>query len=165
MQRANWFHVAPEGAKALGAVHHYVTQGTNLPAQLIHLVFLRVSQINGCAYCIDLHARDLQKGGMSVDKLLLVPVWHEAAYLFSDQERAALAWAEEVTRVGETHASDEAYAAEAAAFGEKDLVDLTITIAAMNAFNRMGISFRLKPAAKAGAASPASSAGTAQNRV
>lgn len=116
---------------------------------LIHLVFLRVSQINGCAHCIDLHSRDLIKEGMSVDKLLLVPVWHEAQYLFSDQERAALAWAEEVTRVSETHVSDEAYAAASAVFAEKDLVDLTAAIAAMNAFNRMGVSFRLRPAAKA----------------
>lgn len=149
MSRTNWFQASPEGAKALGAVHHFVTTGTNLPSLLVHLVFLRVSQINGCAYCIDLHSRDLLKEGMSVDKLLLVPVWHEAAYLFTDQERAALAWSEEVTRVSETHASDEAYAAASAAFGAKDLVDLTITIAAMNAFNRMGISFRLKPLAKA----------------
>ncbi|MDT1858053.1 carboxymuconolactone decarboxylase family protein, partial [Acinetobacter baumannii] len=81
--------------------------------------------------------------------LLLVPVWHEAAYLFSEQERAALAWSEEVTRVSETHVSDEAYAAASAAFGPRDLADLTIAIAAMNAFNRMGVSFRLKPAAKA----------------
>ncbi|ANI54379.1 alkylhydroperoxidase [Pseudomonas sp. DR 5-09] len=79
----------------------------------------------------------------------MVPVWHEAAYLFSDQERAALAWAEEVTRVGETHVSDDAYAAASAVFTAKDLVDLTATIAAMNAFNRMGVTFRLKPAAKA----------------
>lgn len=86
---------------------------------------------------------------MSVEKIVLVPVWHEAAYLFNAQERAALAWSEEVTRVSETHASDEAYAAAAAVFGEKDLVDLTLTIAAMNAINRMGISFRLKPRAKA----------------
>ena len=86
---------------------------------------------------------------MSVEKIVLVPVWHEAAYLFTEQERAALAWSEEVTRVSETHASDEAYAAAAAVFGEKDLVDLTLTIAAMNAINRMGISFRLKPRAKA----------------
>lgn len=149
MSRANWSQVSPEGAKALGAVHHFVTTGTNLPSQLVHLVFLRVSQINGCAYCIDMHSRDLVKEGMSVDKLVLVPVWHEATYLFSEQERAALAWAEEVTRVSETHASDEAYAAAAAVFDPKDLVDLTITIAAMNAFNRMGISFRLKPLAKA----------------
>lgn len=150
MQRATWFTVSPEGAKAVGALHHYVTTGTNLPARLIHLVFLRVSQINGCAHCIDLHTRDLIKEGMSVDTLVLVPVWHEAAYLFSDQERAALAWAEEVTLVSETHASDEAYAA-AAAFSEKDLVDLTLTIATMNAINRLGISFRMKPRARADA--------------
>ncbi|QEH35998.1 Carboxymuconolactone decarboxylase family protein [Aquisphaera giovannonii] len=149
MSRANWMQISPDGKNALGGLHHFVTSGTNLPSQLIHLVFLRVSQVNGCAYCIDLHSRDLIKGGMTVDKVLLVPVWHEAEYLFSDQERAALAWAEEVTRVGETHASDEAYAAASAAFDPKDLVDLTITIAAMNAFNRMGISFRQKPAARA----------------
>lgn len=149
MHRANWFAVSPEGAKAVGGLHHFVTTGTALPARLIHLVFLRVSQINGCAHCIDIHTRDLIKEGMSVETVVLVPVWHEAAYLFSDQERAALAWAEEVTRVSETHACDEAYAAAAAAFKEKDLVDLTLAIAAMNAINRLGISFRLKPRAKA----------------
>ncbi|WP_413623483.1 carboxymuconolactone decarboxylase family protein [Luteibacter sp. Lutesp34] len=151
MNRANWFTASPDGAKAIGALHHFVTTGTALPPKLVHLVFLRVSQINGCAHCIDIHTRDLIKAGMSIDTVVLVPVWHEAAYLFSDQERAALAWAEEVTRVSETHASDEAYAAVSAAFAEKDLVDLTLTIAAMNAINRMGISFRLKPRAKADA--------------
>lgn len=151
MKRANWFAVSPEGAKAIGALHHFVMTGTALPTKLIHLVFLRVSQINGCAHCIDIHTRDVMKEGMSVDTVVLVPVWHEAEYLFSDQERAALAWAEEVTRVGETHASDEAYAAAAAVFSEKDLVDLTLTIAAMNAINRLGVSFRLKPRAKADA--------------
>lgn len=150
MKRANWFAISPDGAKAVGALHHFVTTSTVLPAKLVHLVFLRVSQINGCAHCIDVHTRDLIKAGMSVDTVVLVPVWHEATYLFSEQERAALAWAEEVTRVSETHASDEAYAAAAAAFSEKDLVDLTLTIAAMNAINRLGISFRLKPRAKAG---------------
>ncbi|MDH1262724.1 MULTISPECIES: carboxymuconolactone decarboxylase family protein [unclassified Pseudomonas] len=149
MNRLNWFEVSSGAAKALGGLHHFVTTATNLPPQIIHLVFLRVSQINGCAHCIDIHSRDLLKEGMSVDKLVLVPVWHEAAYLFSEQERSALAWAEEVTRVSETHVSDEAYAAASAAFAEKDLVDLTVAIAAMNAFNRLGVSFRLSPAAKA----------------
>lgn len=148
MTRPNWFHVSAEGARALGELHTYATTGTNLPDQLVHLVFLRVSQLNGCAHCIDIHTRDLIKGGMTVDKLVLVPVWEEASYLFSEQERAALAWAEEVTLVSETHASDEAYAAALAAFGEKDLVELTIVIATMNALNRMGISFRMKPLAK-----------------
>lgn len=86
---------------------------------------------------------------MSVEKIVLIPVWHEAQYLFSAQERAALAWTEEVTLVNETHASDDAYAAALEAFGEKDLVDLTLTIATMNAINRMGISFRMKPRARA----------------
>ncbi|KQX52460.1 carboxymuconolactone decarboxylase family protein [Ensifer adhaerens] len=148
MARLNWYEVAPEGAKALFGVHHYVTKNTNLPEELIHLVFLRVSQINGCAHCIDMHGRDLRKT-MSVDKVALVSVWDEVPHLFTDQQRAALAWAEEVTRVSETHASDEAYAAAASAFEPKDLVDLTITIAAMNAFNRLGAPFRLPVSAKA----------------
>lgn len=148
MTRMNWSEVAPDGAKALFGVHHYVTKKTNLPEELIHLVFLRVSQINGCAHCIDMHSRDLRKT-MSVDKITLVPVWDEVPHLFSAQERAALAWAEEVTNVSQTHASDEAYAAAAGAFEPKDLVDLTITIAAMNAFNRLGAPFRLPVAARA----------------
>ena len=149
MNRADWFQVSQEGATALGALHHYSTTGTGLEPGLVHLVFLRVSQLNGCAHCIDVHTRDLIGHGMSVDKIVLVPVWDEVAYLFSDRERAALAWTEEVTRVSETHASDEAYSAALAAFGEKALVELTIVIAAMNAINRMGISFRLKPRARA----------------
>ena len=123
------------------------TAAAGLDPKLVELIKIRVSQINGCAHCIDLHSRDLLKT-MSVDKLVLVPVWDEVPHLFSDQERAALAWAEEVTLVSETHASDEAYAAAAAAFTPKELVDLTITIAAMNAFNRLGAPFRLPVAAK-----------------
>lgn len=142
MKRLTWQEVAPAGARALFGIHHYVTTGTSLPEELIHLVFLRVSQMNGCAHCIDLHTRDLSKT-MAADKVALVPVWEEVPHLFTDRYRAALAWAEEVTRVGETHASDEAYAAASAAFAPKDLVDLTIAIAAMNAFNRLGVSFRM----------------------
>lgn len=149
MTRAVWFQASPEGAKALGGLHHFVTSGTSLPPQLTHLVFLRVSQINGCAHCIDIHTRDLIAGGMPIEKIALIPVWQEVAYLFSTIEWAALAWVEEITRVSETHAADEAYEAALAVFGEKDLVDLTLTIAAMNAINRMGIGFRMKPRAKA----------------
>lgn len=148
MERLNWFEVAPDGARAVGGLHQYITNETDLPRTLIELVFLRVSQINGCARCIDQHARALIKDGVTVDKVTLVQVWHEAAYLFSDQERAALAWAEEVTRISETHASDEAYNAASAAFRPKDLVDLTLAIATMNAINRLGIPFRMKPAAR-----------------
>ena len=147
IKRLNWSEIAPEGAKAMFGINHYVTRKTDLPEELIHLVFLRVSQINGCAHCIDMHTRDLLKT-MAIDKVALVPVWAEVPHLFSDQHRAGLAWAEEVTNLSTTHASDEAYAAAAAAFGEKDLVDLTLVIAAMNAFNRLGAPFRLPVAAK-----------------
>lgn len=122
-KRLVWHEVAPQGAKALFGIHHYLTTATDLPEEMIHLVFLRVSQINGCAHCIDLHTRDLLKT-MPIDKVALVPVWAEVPHLFADEYRAALAWAEEVTLVSETHASDEAYASAAAAFAPKDLVDL-----------------------------------------
>lgn len=147
-KRLVWNEVAQQGAKALYGIHQYIITGTDLPNELIHLTFLRVSQINGCAHCIDLHTRDLLKT-MPLDKVVLVPVWAEVPHLFSEQYRAALAWAEEVTLVSETHASDEAYAAASAAFAPKDFVDLTITIAAMNAFNRLGAPFRLPVQAKA----------------
>ena len=145
-QRMNYNTVAPAGMKALGGVYGYVAQ-SGLPARLIDLVYLRVSQINGCAYCIDTHSRDLLKAGLPVEYLVLVPVWHEAGTIFGGKERAALAWAETVTRVAETGVPDDAYRAAAAAFGQKELADLTIAIGLMNAFNRMAISFRTNPTA------------------
>ena len=149
MKRIDYNKVAPGAAKALGGVHGYLHSQTNLPKDLIDLVFLRVSQINGCAYCIDMHCRDLLKAGWTVDKLVLVPVWDEAGDLFDARERAALAWAEVVTKVSETHVPDADYAAAAAVFAEKDLADLTVAIALMNAYNRLGVTFRLPPAATA----------------
>ena len=140
-QRMNYAAAAPGGMKALGSVHGYVSQ-SGLPRTLIDLVYLRVSQINGCAYCIDLHGRDLLEAGVPVEKLLLVSAWGEAGSLFSDQERAALEWAEVVTRVGDTHVPDEAYAEARAAFTEKELADLTIAVGLIGAYNRLAISFR-----------------------
>ncbi len=145
-QRLDYNSIAPAGMKALGGVYGYVSQ-SGLPAELINLVFLRVSQINGCAYCIDMHSRDLIKGGMSVDKLVLVPVWHEAGAMFTAQERAALRWSETVTRVADTAIPDEEYQAVSAQFSEKERVDLTIAVGLMNVYNRIAISFRATPAA------------------
>src|SRR5579862_9385422 len=133
-QRLNYTTIAPAGVKALGGVHAYIAQ-SNLPAQLVNQVYLRVSQINGCAYCIDMHSRDLIKGGMAVDKLVLVPAWHEAGDLFTAREKAALRWAETVTKVAETAVPDEEFAAVSMEFGEKELADLTIAIGLMNAYN------------------------------
>jgi AhpD family alkylhydroperoxidase len=146
--RLDYANASPDGYKAFGGVYVYL-QKCGLPKTLIDLVYLRVSQINGCAYCIDMHSRDLIKSGLTVDKLVLVPVWHEAGAVFSGRERAALAWAETVTRVSETGVPDEDYAAAAAEFSDKELADLTYAIGLMNAFNRLGISFRATPAATA----------------
>lgn len=147
-QRLNYNVTSPAGMKALGAVYSHVRKSA-IPPRLVDLVFLRVSQINGCAYCIDLHSRDLLKGGLPIDHLVLVSEWAEAGGIFSEQERAALAWAEDVTRLGEHGVPDDAFNAASAAFGEKDLVDLTIAVALMNAYNRMAISFRATPPAVA----------------
>jgi len=151
-QRMNYAAAAPDGMKALASVHGYISR-SGLPATLIDLVYLRVSQINGCAYCIAMHGRDLLKAGVRVEKLLLVSAWNEAESLFSDQENAALKWAEAVTRVSDAHVPDVAYAEARAAFTEKQLADLTIAVALMNAYNRLAVSFRAMPLAASAAAS------------
>ena len=143
-QRANYETLGAEGMKALGGVHMYIAR-SGLPKALVNLVFLRASQINGCAYCIDMHSRDLLKSGMAIDKVLLVSAWHDAGSYFDDRERAALAWTETVTLVSQTHIPDDAYAAAAAVFSEKELVDLTFAIALMNTYNRIAIGFRRLP--------------------
>jgi AhpD family alkylhydroperoxidase len=147
-QRLDYLHLAPGGMKALGSVHGYLLH-SGLPVDLINLVHLRTSQINGCAYCIDMHSRDLLKGGMTIDKLILVPAWREAGKLFDARERAALAWSETVTNVAHTGVPDADFQAARAVFSEKELVDLAIAIGLMNAYNRMAISFRTIPAAAA----------------
>lgn len=141
----------PKAFEALLSVNTAIAD-TTLEKKLVDLVFARVSQINGCAYCIDMHSRDLLKGGLAVDKLVLVPVWHEAGAVFSARERAALAWSESVTRVADTGVPDADYQAASAEFSEKELVDLTYAIGLMNAFNRLGVTFRATPAAAAAAA-------------
>jgi AhpD family alkylhydroperoxidase len=146
MSRLDYNQVAPQGAKALGGVYGYVAQ-SGLPGELVDLVNLRISQINNCAYCLDMHTRELGKRGVKPEKLALLQAWREGGRLFSDTERAALAWAETVTRVAETGVPDSAYQAAREVFDEKQLVDLTIAITLMNAYNRMAISFRNTPQA------------------
>jgi len=144
--RLDYAKAAPAGYNAFGGVYVYL-QDSGLSHELIDLVYLRVSQINGCAFCIDMHSRDLVKLGVSVEKLVLVPVWRDAGEVFSARERVALSWAETVTRVAETGVPDADYAATAAEFSDKELADLTYAIGLMNAFNRFGVTFRAKPAA------------------
>ncbi len=145
-QRLDYNQVAPNGAKALGGVYGYITQ-SGLSGELVDLVYLRVSQINNCAYCLDMHTRELVKRGVSAEKLALLQAWEEGGNLFSETERAALAWAESVTLVAQTGVPDSAYQAARKVFDEKQLVDLTIAISLMNSYNRMAISFRNTPQA------------------
>ena len=147
-QRMDYNAASPAGMKALGAVYGYVRQ-SGLPSRLVDLVFLRVSQINRCAYCIDMHSRDLLKAGLPVEHLVVGAAWPEAGSIFDEQERAALAWADVVTRLGDQGVPDSAFEAAAAVFGEKRLADLTIAVGLMNAYNRVAISFRATPMALA----------------
>jgi AhpD family alkylhydroperoxidase len=146
--RADYAKASPEGYRAFVGVYATL-QKTSLPKRLVDLVYLRVSQINGCAFCIDMHSRDLLGAGLTVDKLVLVPAWREAGDLFDVRERLALAWAETVTCVADTHIPDADYEAVAAEFSEKEVADLTYAIGLMNAFNRFGVAFRSVPAASA----------------
>lgn len=145
-KRINYMKAAPDSVKGLMTVHGYLAQ-SGLDVDLINLVYLRVSQINSCAFCIDMHSQDLVKHGVPFEKLILTPSWREADDVFSKREQAALAWAESVANVSETGVPDEDYAAAAAEFNEKELSDLSVAIALMSAFNRLGVAFRNTPAA------------------
>lgn len=145
-QRLDYSAISPDGMAAFAAVHDYIAH-SKLRFAIINLVYLRVSQINGCAYCVDQHTRDLLKAGVPSEKLVLLPVWHEAPEMFTEQERAALAWCESVTNVTQTRIPDEAYEAASKHFSEKELVDLTLAVSLMNAYNRIAISFRATPTA------------------
>ncbi len=142
-QRLSYSKVSPEGADILHKLERYV-KSSGLEANLLELVKLRASQINGCAYCIDMHTKDARTQGESEQRLYGVSAWHEAPF-YSERERAALAWTEAVTQVGETHVPDEVYAEARRYFTEKELVDLTFAIIAINGWNRLAISFRTVP--------------------
>ena len=112
-----------------------------LEQALVELVKIRASQLNGCAYCVDTHVRAAQARGETDQRLHLLPVWRDAP-CYSERERAALRWCEEVTLIGETHASDAAYAEVAGTFSEEELVALTYLIVSINGFNRLAVAFR-----------------------
>lgn len=144
--RLDYNAASPLSMKALGQVYGHIRQ-SGLDDGLVDLVYLRVSQINGCAYCIDAHTHDLLKRGVAPDKLTLLPVWREAATLYTDEERAALAWAETVTRVADTGIPDAEYEAAHRVFDAQRLTELTVAIGLINAYNRLGVGFRAAPAA------------------
>ncbi len=139
-QRLNYKRLAPEGVAALSGLEHYLNSATGLGASLLDLVRLRASQMNGCEFCIKMHGHELKTLSHEPDSRVDgVAEWRDSS-AYTQRERAALAWTEAVTSL-EGHVPDAAYAAVREHFEEKELVDLTLAIASINAWNRMGVSF------------------------
>jgi AhpD family alkylhydroperoxidase len=141
--RIDYPTVAPEVYKALNGAHDALHR-TGFDKKLIDLVFQRISQINGCAYCVDVHGRALRAAGESPERLDSIAAWHESPY-FTDREKAALAWAESLTHVATTHAPDDVYETVRRHFSEVETANLTYAIALMNALNRIAVGLRREP--------------------
>ena len=138
--RLPYAQLAPAAFRALAGLEQYLAQ-SSIEKPLRELVKLRTSQINGCAYCIDMHWKDARAAGETEQRLYGLNAWAESPY-YTDRERAALAWAESVTLVAETHVPDDVYDRARSHFSEKELVDLTWAVAAINAWNRVAIAMR-----------------------
>ena len=135
--------VAPEAYRAMAGVESYVRK-SGLEVSLLGLVKMRSSQINGCAYCLDMHSKDARARGESEQRLYTLSAWRETPF-FTNRERAALAWTEAVTLIGESHAPDDVYEEVRKRFTEQELVNLTMAIVAINGWNRLVIGFRIVP--------------------
>jgi AhpD family alkylhydroperoxidase len=141
--RINYTKVASGGYRAMAGLEKYVRE-SGLEPSLLELVKFRASQINGCAYCLDMHWKDARAAGESEQRLYSLDAWHETPY-YTQRERAALAWTEVVTRVADTHVPDEVYEEVRQHFSEEELVNLTLAVVTINGWNRLAISFRSEP--------------------
>jgi AhpD family alkylhydroperoxidase len=142
-ERIHYAKVAPLAYHAMLGLEKYL-DACGLEEGLLHLIKMRASQINGCAYCLDMHSKDLRALGETEQRIYSLDAWAECPY-YTERERAALAWTEAVTRVAETHVPDEIYNEVKKQFTEKELADLTLAIATINAWNRLAISGRSTP--------------------
>lgn len=141
--RLNLFNAAPDAVNAVLGLQTYVDD-CGLEHTLLELVKIRASQINGCAFCLDMHTRDARRAGEAEQRLYLLDAWSEAP-LYSEREQAALLWTETLTKVTETRAPDEVYERVKAQFSDKELIDLTLAICAINTWNRVNVGFRTVP--------------------
>ncbi len=141
--RIDTIKVASGARDALLGLEKYIA-GSGLKSSLLNLVRTRASQINGCAYCIDMHTKDARAEGETEQRLYELSAWREAPF-FTDRERAALAWTEAVTLISHDHVPDDVYQMARKHFSEKELVDLTMAVVAINSWNRLAISFRAVP--------------------
>lgn len=142
-QRIDYTQAAPAAFKAMLALERHV-RGSGLEPSLIELVKMRASQINGCAYCLDMHYKDARAAGETEERLNMIAVWRESP-LFTERERAALAWTETLTLLPQHGAPDNLYEHALREFGPKDLTNLTMAIITINGWNRLGVGFRLEP--------------------
>jgi AhpD family alkylhydroperoxidase len=138
--RIDYNKVAPGALRAMFGLERYV-HDSGLEPSLVHLIKMRASQINGCAYCLDMHSKDARAGGETEQRLYVLNAWREAPF-YTERERAALEWTEALTLVAENHVPDEIYNGVRQHFSEQELVDLSLAIVAINGWNRLAISFR-----------------------
>lgn len=138
--RINHIKVAPGLFQTMMKLHEYVHK-SGLEESMLDLIYLRASQINGCAYCVDMHTKDARARGESEQRLYGVAVWRDTPF-FTERERAALAWTEAVTEVSRDHVPDSVYELARKQFSEKELVDLTMAVIAINGWNRLNVAFR-----------------------
>jgi AhpD family alkylhydroperoxidase len=136
--------VSPAAYQAMYGLENFVRKSSKLEPSLIELVKMRASQMNGCAYCIDMHSKDARAAGESEQRLYALSAWRETPF-FTDRERAALAWTEAVTLVSQSHVPDEAYEEAQQRFSEEELVNLTLAVVTINGWNRLAIAFRAVP--------------------
>jgi len=141
--RLDFAKLAPEARGAMWGLEKYVRE-CGLEAPLLELVRLRASQMNGCAYCIDMHTKDARAAGETEQRLYALTAWRETPF-FNQRERAALEWTEAVTNVGASHVPDELYELVHQSFSEVELVNLTMAVIAINGWNRLAVSFRVVP--------------------
>ena len=139
--RQPYYELSPEVYSALGQAKKAL-ENSALDTTLMELTYLRISQINGCAFCLEMHSKDLRKSGVAQSKLDALAGWR-VSHHFSEQERAALAWAESVTDIARTHAEDDAYLPLLESFSAREISDLTFAISLMNCFNRLAVGMRM----------------------
>lgn len=139
-ERLDYFKVDKDAMKGILEMEKYINNSA-LDEKLIHLIKFRASQINGCAFCLDMHSKDARKAGDTDQRLHGLPAWRESPY-YTDKERAALEWAEALTQISENHVSDELYDRVHEQFDDKELLALTILVVSINGWNRLAIPFR-----------------------
>jgi AhpD family alkylhydroperoxidase len=139
-QRINFFEKGQNAMKALYALGGYLSK-SSIEQELLNLIYFRISQVNGCAFCLDMHSKDLRAKGETEQRLYMLDAWREAP-LYTDRERAALAWTEAVTNVREGRVADDVYEEVRREFSEEEVVDLTMATLAINSYNRINIAFR-----------------------